>query len=263
MIRKELTWTPFKVLLEREIRRFMKVLMQTVMTPLINSTLYLMIFGVSLGASISVGDLSYLAFLIPGLVMMNCLNNSYQNSSSSIVSSKFNGELEDYRVSPLSPQQIVMAFAIGGLARGLMVGGITFCVGQVFYFVQQGTVLGLANPLHLLFFLVIGGLAFATLGITVAFWAKTFDQMSAVSAFIMLPLLYLGGVFFSIESLHPFWKGLAQMNPMLYMINGVRYGILGVSDVAVEKAALVSVLSFIVFFVLALRTLIKGSFQRW
>ena len=95
MIRKELTWTPVKVLLEREVRRFMKVLMQTVMTPLINSTLYLMIFGVSLGASISVGDLSYLAFLIPGLVMMNCLNNSYQNSSSSIVSSKFNGELED------------------------------------------------------------------------------------------------------------------------------------------------------------------------
>ena len=260
---RDLKWTPFFVLLQREVRRFMKVLAQTILTPMINSSLYLLIFGVSLGKSIDMGDISYLAFLIPGLVMMSCLNNSFQNSSSSIVSSKFNGELEDYRVSPLSPQQIIWAFALGGLTRGLIVGFITFTVGQVFYFVTQGEVLGLANPAHLLFFLVVGGLSFATLGISVAFWAKTFDQMSAVGAFILLPLLYLGGVFFSIESLHPFWKGLAQLNPLLYMINGVRYGVLGVTDVSMMKAAGVSCLSFLVFYTVALKTLGRGSFQRW
>ncbi|MCB0384537.1 MAG: ABC transporter permease, partial [Bdellovibrionales bacterium] len=111
-LRQELRWTPFFILFYREIRRYLKVLIQTIVAPLINSSLYLLIFGVSLGASISVpGGVSYLAFLIPGLVMMSCLNNCFQNSSSSIVSAKFGGDLEDFRVSPLSDQQIIWAYA--------------------------------------------------------------------------------------------------------------------------------------------------------
>lgn len=264
MASHELRWTPFLVLLEREVRRFGKVLVQTIVTPLINSSLYLLIFGVSLGGSITLSSgVSYLAFLIPGLVMMGCLNNSFQNSSSSIVSAKFGGDLEDYRVSPLSNQQIIWAMAFGGLLRGLIVGSVTFVVGQIFFYYSEGSVLGVAHPFVLVSFLILGGLSFATLGISVAFWAKTFDQMSAVGAFVLLPLLYLGGVFFSIENLHPFWKLLAKFNPLLYLINGVRYGILGISDVPIETAAVVAVLSLLVFHVIALRSLSKGSFVRW
>ena len=122
-VQQNLRWVPFCSLFHREIARFCKVLVQTVVTPLINSSLYLLIFGVSLGKSIDMGSLSYLAFLIPGLVMMGCLNNSFQNSSSSVVSSKFSGDLEDYRVSPLSNQQVVWALSFGGLVRGLFCRG--------------------------------------------------------------------------------------------------------------------------------------------
>jgi ABC-2 type transport system permease protein len=264
MITHELRWTPFLVMLEREVKRFGKVVVQTVVTPLINSSLYLLIFGVSLGQSITLASgVSYLAFLIPGLVMMGCLNNAFQNSSSSIVSSRFGGDLEDYRVSPLSHQQIIWALAIGGLIRGLVVGSITFLVGQVFFYFMEGQVLGVAHPFILLFFICLGGLSFATLGISVAFWAKTFDQMSAISAFILLPLLYLGGVFFSIESLHPLWKSLALLNPLLYLINGVRYGILGVADVPVGYSALIGAIGLVVFHFIAVRSLKNASFSRW
>lgn len=259
-----LTWIPFVTLLKREIARFMKVLAQTLLTPMINSTLYLLIFGVSLGGSIELASgVSYLAFLIPGIVMMGCLNNAFQNSSSSIVSAKFGGDLEDFKVSPLSFPQILWALGTGGLIRGLIVASITLAVGQIFFYFANGEFLGVVHPLPLLFFLVVGGLAFAQLGISVAFWAKTFDQLSAVSAFILLPLLYLGGVFFSIEGLHPFWKTLSQFNPLLYMINGVRYGLLGVSDVPPPTAALVSVLSLVFFHFIAWRSLKNGSFVRW
>lgn len=231
---------------------------------MINSSLYLLIFGVSLGAHIPVpGGVSYLAFLIPGLIMMSCLNNAYQNSSSSIVSAKFGGELEDYRVSPLSDQQIIWALSIGGLTRGLTVGIITFCVGQVFYHVTLGEFLMVEHPLWLLYFLIIGGLAFAKLGMSVAFWAKTVDQLSAVSSFVLLPLLYLGGVFFSIENLHPFWKSLSQANPLLYLINGVRYGILGVSDVPITTSAPVALVALLCFHGIVALSLRKGSFSRW
>lgn len=260
----ELHWTPFLVLLIREIRRFLKVLVQTVISPMINSSLYLLIFGVSLGAKISVaGGVSYLAFLIPGLVMMSCLNNSFQNTSSSVVSAKFAGELEDFRVSPLSNQQIIWALGLGGLVRGLLVGSITYFVGQVFFWLTQGDWLPMAHPWWLIYFLAVGGLVFSHLGISVAFWARTFDQMSAVGGFILTPLLYLGGVFFSIENLAPFWRGLSRVNPLLYLINGVRHGILGVSDVPVETAAVVALAFLLLTYLVALGSLKRGSFMRW
>ncbi len=260
----DLTWTPFFSLYKRELNRFLKVIFQTVFTPLITASLYLLIFGVSLGKSITLSSgLSYLSFLIPGLVMMSVLNNSFQNSSSSVVSGKFSGDLEDLRVVPLSVSQILWAMSIGGLTRGFMVGSITFFVGQVFHYVVIGELLSVEQPLVLLFFLIIGGLSFAQLGIAVAFWAKTFDQMSAVGAFVLTPLIYLGGVFFSIESLHPFWKSLSYFNPMLYFINGVRYGLLGQSDVEPWMAAGISLLALCGFYFLARFVLKKGHYSRW
>lgn len=260
----DLVWTPFITLYSREMKRFLKVIVQTVFTPLVTASLYLLIFGVSLGRNITISSgSSYLAFLIPGLVMMAVLNNSFQNSSSSIVAGKFSGDLEDWKVVPLSNQQIVWALSFGGLSRGIIVGLITYLVGSVFHLVIEGSFLIPEHPLWLLFFLAVGGLSFAKLGISVAFWAKTFDQLSAVGTFLLLPLIYLGGVFFSLKGLHPFWQALSKFNPVLYFINGVRYGTIGHSDVDVFVAAGVSLAALVVFHILGIRSLKHAQFQRW
>jgi ABC-2 type transport system permease protein len=257
-------WTSFWALYVREMARFVKVIFQTVVAPLINSTLYLLIFGVSLGANIKLeANVSYLAFLIPGLVMMSVLNNAFQNSSSSIVTGKFSGDLEDIKVVPLSPVMIVWAYSIGGLTRGFLVGAITFLVGEVFLYLVEGALIWPAHPLFLIFFLTVGGLSFAKLGVCVAFWAKTFDQLSAIGSFVLLPLIYLGGVFFSMKGLHPFWQSISQFNPVLYFINGIRYGFLGISDVDMWLATFVSLAALLLFHVLALRALKTGSYARW
>ena len=259
-----MNFKPFKSLLRREVHRFLKVAVQTVVTPLINSSLYLLIFGISLGKSIHVeGGGSYLAFLIPGLVMMACLNNSFQNSSSSIVGSKFGGDLEDFKAAPLTPQNLIWAYSLGALFRGLIVGLLTFAVGQIFFCVSEGQLLPIHNVFVLFLFLVIGSFSFAQLGICVAFWAKSFDQLSAVSGFILLPLIYLGGVFYSIGNLHPFWQAVSRANPLLYLINGVREGILGHSDVDLGVAFAVAFMGFLVTYGFAYYSLKRGSYLRW
>lgn len=257
-------WTPFLSLFRREIHRFLKVAVQTIVTPFINSSLYLLIFGVSLGKNIQIKQsVNYLAFLIPGLVMMGCLNNSFQNSSSSVVSARFGGDLEDFRASALSNQQMIWAFSLGGLIRGFIVGSITFLIGELFYVGQTGGWLGIEHPFMLLVFLTFGSLTFAKLGISVAYWAKSFDQLSAVTGFILVPLTYLGGVFFSIEHLNPFWQKVSELNPLLYFINGVRYSILGVSDVNATTAFIVSLVATLLCHGIALYTLRTSVFKRW
>ncbi len=254
----------FVTLFTREIKRFMKVVVQTVVTPFVSSFLYLLVFGVSLGSQVQThGGVPYLAFLIPGLMMMGLINNAFQNSSSSIVSSKFSGDLEDIRVAPITNQQIIWAMSLGGVVRGSLVALITYVVGAVFYYAQQNEILSIAHPFVLLYFVIMGGLIFGMIGIAVAFWAETFDQLSAFSAFVLLPLTYLGGVFISVASLHPFWQTVAKMNPLLYLINGLRYGVLGVSDVEVGHSIILSLIGFVVFYGLSLWSLRKGSFQRW
>jgi len=254
----------FWTLFEREIARFLKVIVQTVVTPFVSSFLYLLIFGVSLGSKMPKHQgIEYLPFLIPGLMMMSLMNNAFQNSSSSVVSSKFSGDLEDLRVAPLTNQQIIWALSFGALVRGFVVSVITYAVGSIFCYYQLHSILQIAHPLHVVYFVVVGGLIFGLLGVSVAFWATSFDQLSAFSAFILLPLTYLGGVFLSIENLHPIWQMISKMNPLLYLINGLRYGVVGVSDVPMETAIPVSAVGFVVFYVIALISLRRGSFQRW
>lgn len=254
----------FVTLFQREISRFLKVIVQTIVTPFVSSFLYLLVFGVSLGSRVeSHAGVSYLAFLIPGLMMMGLLNNAFQNTSSSIVSSKFSGDLEDLRVAPISNQEIIWAMSLAALVRGAIVTMITFVVGAAFFYYQKEEWLTIAHPLVLIFFIILGGLTFGQLGITIAFWAKTFDQLSAFSAFILLPLTYLGGVFISIENLHPFWQTVSKINPLLYLINGLRFGVLGVSDVSLSQSVIVSLIGFAVFYFGAWFSLKKGSFQRW
>lgn len=254
----------FLTLFRREVKRFLKVAVQTVVTPLVSSFLYLLVFGVSLGSAVSLNSgLSYLSFLIPGLVMMGLMNNAFQNSSSSIVNAKFTGELEDLRVAPITSHQIIWAMSLGAVVRGATVGLITFFVGSVFHYFKQGVLLGIAHPFLLFYFVVVAGLIFGKLGIFAAFYAKSFDQLSAVSAFVILPLTYLGGVFMSIEHLSPFWQSVAQLNPLFYLINGLRYAILGMSDVAPLKAVGVSLIGLLFFHLLARFSLARGNFQRW
>lgn len=260
----ELTWTPFFSLFSREVHRFFKVIFQTLATPLISATLYLMIFGVSIGKEIqNIRDFPYLAFLIPGLVMMGTLRNAFDNSSGSIIISKFCGELEDLQVAPISPTQIAWANGLGGLVRGLIVGSITLIIGIAFYWVAYKTFLSISHPFLLLFFMFCGGLAFANLGLAVAMQSVNFEHVSAINTFILLPLIYLGGVFFSLDHLHPFWQTLSQFNPLFYLINGVRYSILGSSDVNITLSFLVSLLTLIAFHSLAVWSLKKGSYHCW
>jgi len=261
---KELTWTPFLALFRREIGRFMKVAAQTIAIPMVNSSLYLMIFGVSLGQRITMGEgVPYLAFLIPGLVMMGCLNNAFQNTSSTIIASKFGGDLEDLKVAPISHTQIMTALSLAALVRGVVVGLITFLVGECAYYLMYDQWMAVAHWPILMLFLVVGGLCFANIGIWVGFYARSFDHLSAIGGFVLLPLIYLGGVFFSVEHLPDFWRSVAIVNPLLYMINGVRYGILGQADVAWTTAAAVSGAAYVVTCGMAIMGLRRGSFHRW
>ncbi len=255
---------PFLGLLRREVLRYLKVPYQTIGSPLINSLLYLFIFGLSLGRNIDLpGYPSYLLFLIPGLIMMTSLKNAFDNCASSCVSSKYAGELIDLRTVPLTVLNIAWAYALAGLTRGLIVAILTYVVSFFLVLGSQGELLPMAHPWIFLFFLITAGLSFSSLGLTIGMWSKNFDALTAISTFILMPLIYLGGVFFSLDSLHPFWQKVSHFNPILYMINGVRYGLLGVSDVDLGVAACFSIGCFILFHTFALLVLRKGSNYHW
>ncbi len=262
--KQDIWLNPFLMLFWKEIRRYFKVSVQTVVTPAINSGLYLIIFGVSLGRSIDTGlDVPYLAFLISGLVMMSCLNNSFQNTASSVVGGKFSGDLEDLKVVPLSNQQIIWAMCLGGVTRGLLVSGVTLSVGQAFYYSSFGHFMKVHSVPLLMFFLVVGALTYAKLGMFIAFLSKSFDHMSAFTSFILQPLSFLGGVFFSLNNLSPFWKQVSLFNPVFYLINGVRYSILGVSDVSIGSSVVVTLIGLFLFHIIVVITLNRSQFKRW
>ncbi|MBL7543837.1 MAG: ABC transporter permease [Bdellovibrionaceae bacterium] len=253
-------WTLFK----KEVKRFLKVMMQTIVTPFMSSFLYLLVFGVSLGAKMNdVYAVSYLAFLIPGLMMMGLMNNAFQNSSSSIAVMKFSGDLEDIRVTPLSSHHILMAMGMGSVIRGLAVAVVTYIVGVIFYFVQFNEFLGISHPFVLAYFVLVGGFIFGLLGICAGFWAKSVEHVAAFTNFILLPLLYLGGVFVSIETLPNWAKTLSAYNPVLYLINGMRYGVLGIADVGLMHSIVVSAIGLVVLYGLAFVALKKANFSRW
>ncbi len=260
-----LTVLPFLALLKKELRRIMKVFGQTVITPVVNSSLYLLIFGVSIGNRLNVMEtqVPFLAFLIPGLMMMGLVNNSFQNAASSISISKFHGELEGLKVTPLSVDQTIWAMTIASLLRGLIVAIVVTLTGEVFYYLNEGSFLAIKYPSIVIAFACIGGLTFGLLGVSVGFWAKNFEQLSALGTFVILPLLYLGGVFFSLDSLHPVWQSISKWNPMLYFINGIRYGVLGTADISWKHSLLVSVVSLIVLYIFTRLVVARGNYQRW
>ncbi len=254
----------FFTLVRREIKRFLKVVIQTVVSPVISSFLYLLVFGVSLGNSVQMKNgIHYLSFLIPGLMVMGLINNAFQNTSSSIVTSKFSGDLEDIRVAPIPHSYILWAMGVGGIFRGALVAAVTGIVGLIFHYFVLGELMSIEHPLWLIYFFMVGGLIFSFLGIFVAVLANTFDQLSAFSTFILLPLTYLGGVFISVENLHPAWQFISHLNPLFYLINGFRYSILGQADVGLLSSVAVSLVGVAITFAMAQFGLKRGSFSRW
>ncbi|MGE0499054.1 MAG: ABC transporter permease [Ramlibacter sp.] len=219
--------TGWQTLLYKEILRFWKVGFQTVAAPVLTALLYLMIFGHVLQDHVKVYDtLSYTAFLVPGLVMMSVLQNAFANSSSSIVQSKIMGSLVFVLLTPLSHWSWFVAYVGSSIVRGLVVGAGVLMVTTAFAH------LSFVAPLWILVFAVLGAAMLGSLGLIAGLWAEKFDQMAAFQNFVIMPMTFLSGVFYSIHSLPAFWQGVSHLNPFFYMIDGFRYGFFGVSDVS-------------------------------
>ena len=213
-----------RTLLEKEVRRFMRVPGQTVLSPLVSGSLYFMVFGYALGKRLhEVDGQPYLAFIMPGLIFLGLANNSFLNTSSSLFLSKLQGTLVDILVAPLGALELLGGFIGGGMVRGLGVGLLTWMVGVLFLGPQ------LAHPLETAFFLLLSAYVFSTIGLLVAVWAEKFDQINAYPTFVMMPLTFLGGVFYSIQELPEPWRTVSLFNPVVYMVEGLRHGILGSS----------------------------------
>lgn len=235
-------WVGFASLVEREILRFFSVFRQTVIPPAISSFLYFFIFGASLGRHLNVlAGLPYMKFLVPGIVMMYVIESSFANTSSSLFIARWGNHIQELLVSPLSYTEMVMAFLIGGLARGVITGVVVFLVSHAFVHID------IADPWLALYFVVLVALAFSAAGILAGLVAEEFDHLSVFSTFVITPLVFFGGVFHSREIAPQAIQNLTALNPIFYMINGLRYAMVGVSDTSVSTsmAAVAGVFLFI------------------
>jgi ABC-2 type transport system permease protein len=219
--------TGLRTLLYKETLRFWKVGFQTVAAPVLTAVLYLLIFGHVLEGRVSVyGSIGYTAFLIPGLVMMSVLQNAFANSSSSMIQSKIMGSLVFLLLTPLSHWSWFAAYVGSSMVRGFVVGAGVFLVTSLF------AVPSFEAPVWILVFACLGAALLGSMGLIAGLWAEKFDQMAAFQNFVILPMTFLSGVFYSIHSLPPFWQMVSHLNPFFYMIDGFRYGFFGVSDVS-------------------------------
>jgi ABC-2 type transport system permease protein len=219
--------TGWQTLFYKEVLRFWKVSFQTIAAPVLTAMLYLLIFGHVLENHVKVYDaVSYTAFLVPGLVMMSVLQNAFANSSSSLIQSKIMGNLVFLLLTPLSHWAWFFAYVASSVARGLVVGAGVFLV--TLWFAD----LSFAAPLWIVVFAALGAALMGSLGLIAGLWAEKFDQLAAFQNFIIMPMTFLSGVFYSIHSLPAFWQAVSHLNPFFYMIDGFRHGFFGVSDVS-------------------------------
>lgn len=217
----------FLTLFYKEVLRFWKVLLQTLVAPVMTTLLYLLVFGQVLEGRVEVfPGVSYTSFLVPGLIMMAVIQNAFANSSSSLIQSKVGGNIIFLLLAPLSHLEFFNAFVLAACVRGMLVGlGVWLAA---VWFVP----LTLAHPVYLVLFTLLGSATLGALGVIAGIWAEKFDQLAGFQNFIVLPLSFLSGVFYSIHSLPAFWQTLSHFNPFFYMIDGFRYGFFGVSDVS-------------------------------
>jgi ABC-2 type transport system permease protein len=243
----------WQALFYKEVLRFWKVGFQTVAAPVITAILYMMIFGHVLQDSEKVyGQVRYTAFLLPGLVMMSVLQNAFANSSSSLIQSKIMGNLVFLLLTPLSHRAWFLAYVGSSVVRGLVVGaGVMLAT---WWYAQPS----LVAPLWILSFAVLGAALLGALGVIAGLWAEKFDQMAGFQNFIVMPMTFLAGVFYSIKSLPPFWQAVSHLNPFFYMIDGFRHGFFGVSDVSPWLSLGVVGTTLALVATLALRLLASG-----
>ncbi|BBE08448.1 MAG: ABC-2 type transport system permease protein [Glomeribacter sp. 1016415] len=243
----------FYTLFYKEVLRFWKVSLQTITAPVITAFLYLVIFGQALQNHVQVyPGVEYKSFLIPGLVMMSILQNAFANSSSSLIQSRVTGNLVFMLLSPLGPREIFSAYVLASIVRGVCVG-VGVWLATVWF-----VPVSFAVPFYIFAFAVLGAAILGTMGLVAGIYSEKFDQLAAFQSFLIVPLTFLAGVFYSTEALPGFWKLVSRLNPFFYMIDGFRYGFFGVSDIAPLKSLMITLGFFIVLAGLAMRLLVSG-----
>ena len=243
-----------KTIVRKEIVRFTRIWVQTLLPPVITMSLYFVIFGTLIGSRIGEMDgFDYMEFVVPGLIMMSIITNSYSNVVSSFFGVKFQRSIEEVLVSPTPNYIILLGYVLGGVTRGLLVGFIVTLVSLLF------TNLQIYNLPVTIGIVVLTAVVFALAGFFNAIFARNFDDISIIPTFILTPLTYLGGVFYSISLLSEFWQGVSKLNPILYMVNAFRYGILGVSDIDILSAFIGVFVFIIVLTIICLYLLAKGT----
>ena len=236
-------WIGFYTLTKREILRFLKVWTQTILPTGITTVLYLFIFGFAIGRVLpEIKDISYLEFIIPGLLMMNVITTTYSNNSTSIFMFKWLNYIEGILVSPLSYMEIVGAFILGGIARGIIIAAGVYLISFFFY---DG---GIFSPLLFAFLIIIASLIFGSLGLITGLWADDWDQLNIWSTFIITPLVFLGGVFHSITLVPESLQIITKLNPIFYMVDALRYSMLGISESNLFIGLLIIIFSAVILF---------------
>lgn len=246
-------WVAFRTIVTKEILRFARIWVQTVLPPAIMMALYFVIFGKLIGAQI--GDMAgyrYIDFIVPGLILMSVISNSYANVVSSFYSSKFQHNVEELLIAPLPNAVILAGYVAGGVARGVVVGIVVTIVSLFF---SDFEIHSYAVTLAVF---VLTSILFSTAGFINAVYANSFDDISIVPTFVLTPLTYLGGVFYSIDLLPEVWQWLSLLNPVLYMVNAFRYGLLGTSDIPLAMAFVIILIFIGLFAVVSLRLLTRG-----
>ncbi|WP_392340453.1 ABC transporter permease [Moritella marina] len=243
----------FKSILNKEITRFTRIWVQTLVPPAITMSLYFVIFGNLIGSRVGLMDgFSYMAFIVPGLIMMSVITNSYSNVASSFYSAKFQGNIEELLVSPVPTYIIIAGYVGGGVTRGLLVGFIVTCVSLFFVPLQIHSILVIVTTL------LLTSILFALAGLLNAIFAKSFDDISIIPTFILTPLTYLGGVFYSTSLLPPVWETISHANPIIYMVSAFRNGFLGIENIPLFYSFAVIIGFIAVLYTLVYRLISKG-----
>ena len=249
-----INWIGYQTIVRKEITRILRIWGQTIVPPAITMSLYFIIFGQLIGRRVGdMGGFSYIEYLVPGLVIMSVITNSYGNMVSSFFGAKFGKHIEELLISPLPNAVILSGYVTGALARGLMVGAVVLVISLLFTHLQ------VANIWVTVSVLLLTAIVFALAGMLNAIFARKFDDIAIIPTFVLGPLTYLGGVFYSISMLPPFWQKVSIANPILYMVNGFRYGILGVSDVSLLQTYSVIIGAGVLLFGCCMWLLHKGT----
>lgn len=239
----QLYWVALKSIWKKEITRFMRIWIQTLFPPVITMSLYFVIFGNLIGKRVGdMGGVDYIQFIVPGLIMMSVITNSYANVSSSFFGAKFQKSIEELLVAPVPTHVIIAGFVGGGVSRGILVGILVTLVSLFF------VPLEVHSWAMIVITLLMTSIVFSLAGLLNAIFAKSFDDISIVPTFVLTPLTYLGGVFYSLTLLPEFWQMVSKLNPIVYMISGFRYGFLGISDVSITTTLSVLTAFMVVFY---------------